>query len=535
MSRLIAELARETAAVARAGLDERGERERALEEAEELTSNLGRFIAAAWRTIEPSPFVPGWHIDAICEHVELAYRGEIRRLAISVPPRSMKSRTTAAFAPAWWWTVDAGTKFLTASYADELAVRDADASRRIIQSWWYQQRFGVRFALTGISRMDRYYNDHGGYRIATSVGGTATGEGGDVLLVDDANKADDAYSPAALKKAREWWGSTWATRLNDLKTGRKILIGQRLHEDDLIGHVLGDGGTVDEGGDWVYLCLPAEYEPAHPFVWPDDPRTEPGELLWPNRVDRAALDELKREMKSPSAIAGQLQQRPAPAEGSIVKTAWWRYYDPAMVDERRHPFRLIVHGWDTAFKDKTTSDYVVGYCVGVAGALRYVLREKRGQWNLPTAKAEIAEMAAWARARFPAVGHVVLVENTANGPEIVDELRRSVPGILAVPVKGDKSQRLHRCAADFEAGQVLLPGRPALDGSGPDPCCAAWVLETVHELAAFPFGSHDDRVDALSLILNRLRGMREQEEAPPPEDPGRDGVHDPGLSYGMAL
>lgn len=487
-----------------------GETERLERRAEVQAGGLRRFVRQAWPFLEPrTTFAANWHIDVICEHLELAFAGEIRRLLINIQPRVMKSSLVSVCAPAWRWTTNPETRFLTASHGRDLALRDAVKSRDLITSAWYQSNWGDVFRLASDqNEKSRYSNNRTGYRIATSVGSGVTGEGGDVLLLDDPNHADDAFSAAARERAKNWYGGTWATRLNDQKTGIKIVIQQRIHEDDVTGHILETEGRVDEGGDWVHLCLPAEYEPAHPFVCPrdivlpsgrvapGDPRTEPGELLWPAHLPAVDLERLKRGMVG---AAGQLQQRPAPAEGSILKRHWWRYYEP----ERWPAVTATVSYWDTTWKAKTTSDFVVGVIVGVAGANRYVLRRYRGRWPLVEAAEQIRASRLWLEERMPRLGHTIYVEAAANGPEIVAALRDTVPGIAAARVERDKVARAFAVTPSLEAGQVFLPGRANADGTGPDPSSPAWVLELVDECASFPNGVHDDQVDAITGALLR--------------------------------
>lgn len=497
------------------------------EEAADLEHDLRRFVRAAWPVVEPAtPFVPNWHIDAIIEHLEAAYRREIHRLLINIQPRVMKSLAVGVLAPAWRWTTHPHERILAASYGSELAIRDAVRTRRLLASTWYRARWGHMFSLTGDQNTkSRYENDRTGYRIATGVGGLGTGEGGDVLLCDDPNKQSDAYSEADRTTVNRWWGGTWSTRLNDLGSGVKIVIQQRIHEDDLTGHILAGAETEDLDPDdaaheWVHLCLPAEYEPSHPFVCPrdihvpgrdeplpGDPRTEPGELLWPEKVSRSQLASVKADMGSYMA-AGQLQQRPAPAEGGILKLAWWRFFDPANLDEwQLPPLVALTTYWDTALKEKTSSDFTVGTLWGARGADRFLLRKFRGRVGLPDTKTAVRTMAAWAEEHFPGLPLRNYVENAANGPEVVAELRSKVAGLILDSVKGDKVQRAHAVSPQIESGNVFLPGFALPDGTGPDPArTPAWVQELVSECAGFPNGANDDQVDSTTGALANMRG-----------------------------
>ena len=445
--------------------------------------------------------MPNWHIDAICSYLQAASQGEIDRLLINVPPRHMKSLAVSVMWPAWCWSFAPQLRFLTASYGATLAERDAIRSRDLIRSTWYRERWPQVELKEDMNRQSRYENTQTGYRIATSVGGEATGEGGDVIIVDDPHKAEEALAETARARVLDWHDGTLGFRFNDPKTGVEVVVMQRLHEQDLSGHLLERGG-------WTHLCLPARYEPAHPFCWPDDPRTEAGELLWPTHIPERELQRIEQTIGSFRA-AGQLQQRPAALEGELLKRAWWRFYDPGLLAEhqiRQLPrFSRIVASWDTAFKDKTTSDYVVGQVWGIHRADRYLLYSYRQRANLQATKDAMRAAYAWVERRWPRIGHTILIEKSANGVEIIDELKREFPGVQAVTVSIDKISRVIAASAPLESGNVFLPGRLA-PGSAAGYQAADWVAGLIEEAALFPNGKNDDQVDAFSQAINWARG-----------------------------
>lgn len=499
-----------------AELERRRRGEQLAEEARRLSGSLREFTRAAWPIVEPAtPFKPNWHIDAVCDHLEACRAREIRRLVINIPPRHMKSLNVSVLWPVWWWTTEPWIRFLTASYAEKLATRDAVKSRRIIDSGWYRARWGhVFLLLRDQNQKARYENDQTGHRIATSVGGTGTGEGGDVIVIDDPHKADEVESDVERENVLDWHDGTISTRFNDPATGVEVLVMQRLHEQDLTGHVLDRGG-------WEHLCLPAEYEPSHPFVWPDDPRSEPGELLWPGHFGTGELAELKLDLGSYRA-AGQLQQRPAPAEGGIFKLAGLRYFNPAFLEPPSPlTFTRIVQSWDTAFKEKQTSDYVAGALWGVHGANRYLLAVDRARRSLTDTKRAIRSLYAYTEQTYPLLPHSVLIENKANGVDIIAELRYELAGIVPVNPQGDKVQRAHAVSPIWESGNVYVPGFARSDGVGYDPArTPGWVQEWIGEHTGFPNGAHDDQVDTTTQVLNWLRGITDS-PAPQADKPAR--------------
>jgi predicted phage terminase large subunit-like protein len=497
---------------------ERRERSESLaEEAERLSGSLAEFIKAAWRVRSPKALIPGWHIDAVSDHVQAAFDHEIRKLAINIPPRTLKSEIVSVFAPAWEWTRQPETRFLTCSYVDKLATDFSVGSRDLIRSGWYQARWGSRFQMKSDADLKtRYFNDQGGHRIATSVGGSATGSGGDIIIVDDPHNTEEVESENAREAVIDWHDGTLSTRFNDPETGVEILIMQRVHERDLTGHVL----DLDPG-EWTLLCLPEEFETKHPHRYPKesvlpsgrvvrgDPREDEGELLHPARIGPAAHAERKRRLGEYRA-AGQLQQRPSAHEGAILKRTYWRYFDPTLLDDDRvhllPKFQAVISSWDTSYKDKTSSDYVAGGTWGILGGDRYLLRITVDRMNLTAAKTAMLEHRAWALQRWPNVPYRALIEKSANGVEIIEQLQREVPGIQPVVASKDKTTRAFAASPDIESGNVFLPGHPSPEASGYDESrTPTRVQELVEQCAKFPAAAHDDIVDMVTQLLNWTR------------------------------
>ena len=193
------------------------------------TRSLREFVCQAWPVVEPmTPFVPGWHIDAIVEHLEAVSRGQIRNLLINVPPRHMKSLLVSVFWPAWEWIRFPERRWLYSSYAASLSIRDSLKCRRLIESPWYQQLWGDRFALTSDQKTKGSFdNNRSGYRLATSMGGAATGEGGDRIVCDDPHNVQEAESDSVRKSTLDWWDVVMSTRVNDPRTAAKVVVMQR--------------------------------------------------------------------------------------------------------------------------------------------------------------------------------------------------------------------------------------------------------------------------------------------------------------------
>lgn len=282
--------------------------------AELAKRDLYEFVKQAWHVIDPGhPFVDNWHLELICRKLEAVTRREIRRLIINVPPRSGKSSIVCVLWPVWTWLQDASHQWLTISHSGTFATRDALKSRRLIQSPWFQARWGDRFNLTGDqNQKTRYENDKRGYRIALGITGGITGEGGDTILLDDPMDREAAHSELERERANVTYDEAISTRLNDPATGAIVVIMQRLHELDTTGHLL----AGEEA--WEHLCLPLEHEPDHPHLCSDDARTEAGEPLWPERYTASVVAGAKQRLGS-YGFAGQMQQRPSPLGGGIWK------------------------------------------------------------------------------------------------------------------------------------------------------------------------------------------------------------------------
>lgn len=471
------------------------------------------FVAGAWPIVEPRrPFVNGWHIGAIAEHLTAVSDGEIQRLIVNIPFRHMKSLLVSVFWQTWEWTWMPESRWLMAAYAQTLTKRDNLKARRIIQSPWYRANYGHRFRLTTDQNEKlRFENDRAGYRIATSVGGAGTGEGGDRVVIDDPLKAGDAHSEAVREGTNEWWAEEMSSRGNDLSEDARIpsafvVIMQRLHEKDLTGYML------EEEGDWTHLMLPWEYEPDRKCVVEvtgfEDPRTEPGELLWPERFDRATTERFKRTLGA-YGTAGQMQQRPAPPEGGIFKRTWWKFWKPqhsplppvsirlpdgtaylAPTVELPIHVKADLQSWDMAFKNTVDSAFVVGQVWGFLAADSYLLGQTRARLSFTETVQAVRDLTK----AFPEAT-TKLVEDKANGPAVIDSLQHEIPGIIPVEPEGDKIARAWAVSPLIEAGNVYLP-HPAL---------APWVWDLIEEAASFPNSTFKDQVDTFTQALRRRK------------------------------
>ncbi len=471
--------------------------------AEKARRSLREYVSQAWSVVEPSTqFVPGWHIDAICEHLEAMLQGQIRNLLINIPPRFMKSLLACVFFPTWAWIDRPHLRWLCSSYAESLSVRDSVKSRRVIQSPWYQRHWGNRFRLTSDQNAkERFENDKTGYRIATSVGGTATGEGGDFVVTDDPHNVKEVASKTQREEVLMWWDNVMSTRLNDPKTGHKLIIMQRSHYSDLAGHVLEQGG-------YEHLCLPMEYESDRHCVtkigW-EDPRKNEGELLWGSRYGEAELQVLKKPLGT-YGYAGQMQQSPVPAGGGLFKQKDFLYFknqqDGAYLLYRRDGELTSVPKsvcWrfqtcDTATSIKDSADWFVNATWAVTPSnqllLVNVLRERI---EGPDQQGLMRRQHITYRPAFQGV------ENKTFGLTLIQSMRRSGLPVVPLEADSDKFSRALPIAAKMEAGEVFFLKD------------ADWLQEYESELLNFPAGKHDDQVDVTAyagIVLAQIENSQ---------------------------
>lgn len=435
----------------------------------------------------PPRFVPGWHIDAIADHLQAVAELQIRRLLINVPPVTCKSTETCVLWPDWLWARDASLRFMFSSYNENFTKRDCRKAKALLLSEWYRAHFPEVELKRDPDTVLEHHTTAGGERHGASPGSGVTGQHVHGIVEDDPIKQQDVSSKSARDAAWRYHSETLGSRL--LPEGNwRVLIMQRQHEDDPAGRILARGG-IEDGDSYVHLCLPMEFEPKRrcqtrlPFA---DPRQEEGELLWPARLNAGYVAEQKVELGS-YGYATQDQQRPAPEEGGIVKRAWWRRY--MTLPDDLVDFLVSV---DCTFKD-TGKSYVVFQAWARRVADAYLLDQYRDKVDFTeTVRALVAFCARWPQASLK------LIEDKANGPAVISHLKSVVPGLVAVEPQGGKQARLSAVSPFIESGNVYIPHS------------ASWVDGYIEELSLFPNAANDDQVDATSQALQRLLGGRKQ-------------------------
>lgn len=471
----------------------------ALEELDriECEESLLSFVRSLWHVLEPPsrPFIEGWAVRAICEHLEAVSSGQIRKLLINVPPGAMKSLTTCVFWPAWEWGPrnQGHLRYVCASYADALTIRDNQRCRRLILSERYQRRWGSRFAFVGDQNAKmKFETNKTGFKIATSVGGLGTGERGDRFIVDDPHNIKDGESTRKRDSALQWFSEVVPTRVNDPEKSAFVVIMQRVHENDVSGLILKEKG-------YEHLCLPMEFEAERrcsTSIGFRDPRAEDGELLWPERFSRKYLDEdLKPRLRAwggTYAEAGQLQQRPAPRGGGLFQKADFNFLDTTPDDVVRW-----CRGWDLAGSKEKRAAFTAGVKMGRTKDGRIVIADvRRGQWRPFEVQTEILNAL---EVDGPGVRHSIPQDPGQAGVSQKDHFIRHFHGhdVHFSTESGSKEDRARPLAAQSEAGNLYL-----VRGS--------WNDSFVAEATSFPNGEFKDQVDAASRAYADLVKKRER-------------------------
>jgi len=454
-----------------------------------LRQDFSIFSQRCFRQLDPQTnFLNNWHIEVLAAKLEACRQGKIRRLIINIPPRHLKSHCASIAFPAWCLGHNPTAQILCVSYAQDLSDKLARDCRSVMTSQWFQALFSTR-PLSRTQALQEFRTTAHGSRLATSVGGVLTGRGADIIIIDDPLKPEEAMSESQRRAVNQWYDNTLFSRLNDKHWGCIILIMQRLHEDDLVGHVLGQD-------DWEILSFPAiaEQDEEHLIETPLGTQRftrRVGDVLHPQRESRETLAHIRQTLGEYN-FAGQYQQAPAPLGGGLIKANWFRTYQPGDLPAR---FDQIVQSWDTANKVSQLSDYSVCTTWGVKHRRVYLLQVLRRRMEYPELKRTVLGQARAWRAT------VVLIEDKASGTQLIQELlAEGLSAVTRYLPEHDKIMRLYAQTATIENGFVYLPSE------------APWLADYLHELTTFPQAKHDDQADSTSQALAWLN------QAPP--EPG---------------
>jgi len=441
-----------------------------------LRQDLFTFIAKTFATIDGSQeFSSNWHIEVIADRLMRAYRREVKRLIIALPPRNLKSISASVAFPAWALGKNPALRFICASYSQELSAKLARDCRTVMSTPWYQRAFPNGRLNPDKMAEGEFETLSGGSRLSTSVGGTLTGRGGNFIIIDDPIKPQEAQSQARRESVKQWYDSTLYSRLDNKKDDVIILIMQRVHVDDLVAHVM-------EKEDWEFLRLPAIAEDDERYALSDGRRVgrRAGEALDVKREPLAILKGLRKSMTA-YQFSAQYQQSPVPAEGNLLRWRWFQVYETLPAATKGSS---IVQSWDLASSINSGSDWSVCTTWLVQDRKYYLIDVFRKRMEFPALKRKIVSHASEFGAK------IVLLEEAGIGLSFVQQLREERLRVIGVRPEGSKEDRIAAQSPIIEAGSVFLPAH------------APWLDDFREEVRAFPIGRNDDQVDSMSQLLN---------------------------------
>lgn len=489
--------------------------------AETKRRSLERYVHGAWPQVEPSRLKWNWHLDAMCEHLMALAVGEIRFLMIMIPPRMSKSLICTVLWPTWVWTQWPEEQFICASYSADLSIEHSLMARRVIESAWYQERWGDKFFMRhDENRADMYRNSAGGYRLTTSVKGRSTGEGGSIQIIDDPHDAKNVESDVMRASTLAWHDNAWRSRVNDPNTARKLYVAQRTHDSDVMGHVL-----AREGDRWCQLVLPMEFDVkrkcityANDGTGPnlkkkifEDPRKIEGELLNPIRFNKQTARAEKEGGMSDRAWNAQYQQQPEGQGGLILKRAWWRpwvYPEVHNLAGKEMPmpeFFEIIQVYDTALEEDEENDFTARTTWGIFQHSESFIDPATGRTITGENRvcAMLLDMLC-ERMEYPDLRDEliksnkdfapdwILVEKKVSGHSLIQEGRRKHLPMKAVKVFGDLNSRVNEASLMLKKGCIYYVPR-------------TWSFQVINSAAKYPVGDHDDIESTLAIGWQYMR------------------------------
>lgn len=444
-----------------------------------LRNDVFCFIDRAFSYLNPgTEFLPNWHLQAIAWHLQQCALGQIKRLIITLPPRSLKSHCASIAFPVWCMGRDPTLRVIAASYSNDLSSKFSRESRKLMEAPWVKECFPHLHINPKKCTEQVIETTQHGHRFSTSVSGALTGLGGNFLIVDDSLKPDDAYSDVRRNGVNDWFDGTLMSRLDNKKEDVIVIVQQRVHCEDLVGHL------IETGDEWVHLNLPA-IAAEDQIIEVGERQTharKAGEVLHPEREPLEVLEQIKKQMGS-LLFSTQYLQNPIPMDGNIVKRSWLQTYKKVPST----PFQQVVQSWDVA--TTTTGDYSACTTWGISKSKNYLLDVWRGKLEYPALKSKVIALAG----QYDA--NTVLIEKPGIGLSLAQDLKSSLhrSKVIMMDPKGDKLDRLIGVTSMIEAGDVLFPEE------------ALWLATFLEELLGFPLAKYDDQVDSVSQFLEWIR------------------------------
>jgi len=448
--------------------------------AKKLKHSLYEFTKMVFQIVDPSTlFIDNWHIHMLTDVLTACYRRELKRVLINIPPRSMKSIITSVAFPAWVLSQNPSEQIIVSSYSQMLATKHSMDCRSVLSSDGFVKMFPESAIAFGTNTKNRFGTISGGYRFATSVGGSITGDGGNFLVIDDPHNPSYIDRKNYRNRVINWFKTTLLSRINDKKSGVVIVVMQRLHENDLSGYLLKEQGDM-----WYHISIPmvAEKKTIIGFKNKEYITLAPGDVMHSSRDSVTEVDRLKSEIGS-RVFSAQYQQKPWLESSNYILSNMIKYYDnvPDILD-----YSCI--SVDCAIGSKENNDYSVIAYIASKDGISYVLDIVRCKLEYSLLRDELINAI---KIRSP---NFVIIENRAHGSAMIQEISKiGLNNIITINPKINKVARFHALAVAIEAGHLLFPKK------------ATFLDELIAEIVQFPNATHDDQVDALSQYLNWTR------------------------------
>lgn len=441
-----------------------------------LKNNLPFYVQKTFNHINPkSEFYSNWHIDLICDYLKEIENNSFNRLIINIPPRSLKSICVSVAWTSWLLGHRPESRILTSSYSQNISNKLSQDTRFIIESEWYKKLFPETRISKKQNQKSKFLTTKYGFRFSTSVGGSVTGEGGDYLIVDDPHNPSHIHSKKLRHKTIDWFLNTFSTRLNNRKTGKIIIVMQRLHNDDLCGFL--ENSSPNE---WEILKIPLLSEKKLYFSAGDNKyKMEKDEIINNKLFDKETIEKLISEIGIYN-FESQYLQKPRTDQYNFLNKDYINYYE-----KLPEKFDSIIHSWDTAIKTSENSDYSALTIWGIYQDRYYLINFLQEKLEYPDLKKEIKNYIN----KFSA--NTILIEDKSSGHSIIQDLKRDgIKNIISIKPLKDKLTRFASVIELFERGQVLIPKNNNK------------FITLVNNLLEFPNVKNDDIVDSVSQFLN---------------------------------
>ena len=441
------------------------------------------FLRKAFTIINPSIKIKwNWHLDYLCDTLEAVASGKIKRLLINIPPRYLKSIICSVAFPAWLMGRDPSKRVIVASYSKILATKHSQDTRIIMQSKWYKKNFPNTVLADGMNEKNKFCTTENGFRFATSVNGTLTGEGGDVLIVDDPHNPIGIYNKANRKKTINWFTSVFSSRLNNKNNGAIIVIMQRLHMEDLSGYIL----NKNINNDWFVISLSAIAEDEERYMLFDRlyKIRKIGDILHPAMEQKQILDTIRQELGEYN-FAAQYQQHPVALDGNMIKKNWLKYFEMSefnnLFRDKKYNHYISI---DCASGLGTENDFTAIAVFIVIDGKFYLCNVLRLKIPYPELKTKIEDLLLKYNVS------ALLIEDKSNGSSLIQDLRVKYHNVIAIKPIKSKECRVNDILTTLEAGNFLIANHES------------WTQEFEIELLSFPACKHDDQIDAVSQFIN---------------------------------